>query len=48
MQYDPPNRSRSVRNDEEEDYGYNRGQFSDTNDEFGPEDDEFNLRYGEM
>ena len=45
----PTNRTRAERDDEEEDYGYNRGQFSDTDedegelgcpdDEFGPEDD---------
>lgn len=46
-----PNRSRADRDDEEEDYGYNREQLSDTDeeveeveeaysdDEFGPEDD---------
>jgi hypothetical protein len=46
-----PNRSRAERDDEEEDYGYNRGQFSDVDEEeeaedssyseeeFGPEDD---------
>lgn len=28
-----PNRSRADRDDEEEDYGYNRGQFSDTDEE---------------
>jgi len=52
-QYEPklPNPSRADRDDEEEDYGYNRGDFSDVNeeeeeeeeecsdDEFGPEDD---------
>jgi hypothetical protein len=51
-QYEPtvPNHSRADRDDEEEDYGYNRGQFSDADeeeeaeeewvdDEFGPEDD---------
>jgi hypothetical protein len=27
-----PNRSRAERDDEEEDYGYNRGQFSDVDD----------------
>jgi hypothetical protein len=44
-----PNWTRAERDDEEEDYGYNRGQFSDmdeeeeeeecSDDEFGPEDD---------
>ena len=46
-----PNQTRAERDDEEEDYGYNRGQFSDmdeeeeeeeeecSDDEFGPEDD---------
>jgi hypothetical protein len=34
-QYEPTvcNRSRADREDEEEDYGYNRGQFSDTDEE---------------
>ena len=45
-----PNQTRAERDDEEEDYGYNRGQFSDmeeeeeeeeecSDEEFGPEDD---------
>jgi hypothetical protein len=34
-QYEPtvPNWSRADRDDEEEDYGYNRGEFSDANEE---------------
>ena len=42
-----PNQSREDRHDEEEDYGYNRGQFSDRDEEeweteeFSESDDEF-------
>jgi hypothetical protein len=43
MQHEPtlavPNRSRAERDDEEEDYGYNRGQFSDVDDEEADEED---------